>query len=188
MGPSLEPKLVLIITKFNPGWYSTETYYLVKFIIDLVPNITAIIISTIYIQLRYKSFDIFILFLVPNILSAISCQSVGHLLAITCGPNALMGHVLLLSLILLYCGAVTREEDLFELTKYVTMLSPAKETIIRIVTYLYGFDRCPSGQTSAIVSYMGWTDDLYDRSLYLMIFQSVFFTLLAYICLKLKTF
>ena len=160
---------------------------MVKSLIDFVPNFIAIIMWTLSFYWQYNSFDIFILFLVANILSTISCQSVGHLLAITCGPNALMGHILLLSLMLLYSGAVTKEEDLFELTKYLTKLNPAKETILRIVTYLYGSDRCPSGQTSAIMSNMGWTDDLYDESLYLLIFQSVFFTLLAYICLKLKT-
>ena len=170
------------------GWYSTESYYLVKWFIDLVPNILAITILTIVIQFKYNSFDIFILFLLPYILSTISCQSIGHLLAIICGHNSVMAHILFFSLTLLYSGALTKDDDLLMLTEYLTMLNPTKETFHRIITYLYGFDMCPSGQTSAIMSYMGWKNYLYDQSLYLLIFQSIFFTTLAYICLKIRTF
>ena len=127
------------------------------------------------------------MFLWPLILSAISSQSIGHLLAITCGHNLLMAHILLFSLSLLYGGALTKDDDLFVLTKYLTMINPAKETFLRIITYLYGFDMCPSGQTSVIMSYMEWENDLYNQSLYLLIFQSIFFTTLAYICLKIRT-
>ena len=169
------------------GWYSTESYYLVKWFIDLVPNIIAFILFGFVIQLKYNSFDIFILFLLPLILSTITCQSVGHLLGITCGKNSLMGHILFLSLLILYSGALTKDDDLYVLTEYLTMLNPVKETFLRIITYMYGFDMCPSGQTSAIMSYMGWKNDLYDQSLYLLIFQSIFFTTLAYISLKIRT-
>ena len=116
-----------------------------------------------------------------------SSQSLGHLLAITCRKYSLMGHITLSSLMILYSGTLTRESDIFVLTKYLTMLNPAKENFFRVITYLYGFDMCPSGQTSAIMSYKGWTDDLYDQSLYLMIFQTILFTTLAYICLKIRT-
>ena len=160
---------------------------MVKFIIDLVPNIIAITIPTIIVQIRYKEFDIFLLFLLPAILLVISYQSVGHLLAILFGHNALMGHIVVTSLVLLYAGAFTKIEDLFVVTRYLTKLNPAKESIVRIATYLYGFDRCPRGQTSALMSYMGWTDDSHYESLYLLVFQSIFFTSLAYICLKLRT-
>ena len=153
----------------------------------MVPNIIAIIISTIIIAFKYKTFDIFVLFLIPFLLSAIISQSIGHLLAITCGKNALLAHILLVSLFILYGGAFTKEEDLFVLTKYLTKLNPSKQILLRITTYLYGSDTCPSGQTSAIMSNMGWTDNLYDESLYLLIFQSIFFTLLAYVCLKFRT-
>ena len=118
---------------------------------------------------------------------AISSQSVGHLLAITCGHNAIMGHIVVMSLMLLYAGTLTKIEDLFVITRYLTKLNPVKESIVRIATYLYGFDRCPSGQTSALMSYMGWTDDSYYESLYAIMFQSIFFTSLAYICLKFRT-
>ena len=140
------------------------------------------------IRFKYESFEMFQLFLLPILLSTVSSQSIGHLLAVTFHQNTVIAVIITMILIILYSGVFTKDDDLFVLTKYLTMLNPSKETILRIVTYLYGFDRCPSGQTSAIVSYMGWTDNLYDRSLYLLIFQSVFFTLLAYISLKLKTF
>ena len=126
------------------------------------------------------------MFLLPNILSAISCQSVGHLLGITLGQNALMGHIVLLSLMIVYGGALTRDDDLSLLTKYMSMLNPTKQNTIHVITYLYGFDMCPSGQTSAIMSYMEWTDKSYYQSLYLMIFQSMLFTFLAYIGLKIR--
>ena len=87
----------------------------------------------------------------------------------------------------IFSGTLTREDDLTVLTKFITMLNPVKENFFRVITYLYGFDMCPSGQTSAIISYMGWTDDLYDQSLYLLIFQTIFFTTLAYLSVKLRT-
>ena len=127
------------------------------------------------------------MFLLPFILSTITSQSVGHLLAITCGHNSIMAHILYFSLTQLYGGAFTKEDDLFVLIEYLTMLNPAKETVLRVITYLFGLDMCPSGQTSAIMSFMGWKNDLYDQSLYLLIFQSIFFTTLAYICLKIRT-
>ena len=152
-----------------------------------MPNIIALTISTIIFTMHYKSFDIFIVFLLPQIFLAISCQVIGHLLAITCGHNAITGHIVVMSLMLLYAGTFTKIDDLFVITRYLTKLNPAKESIIRVATYLYGFDRCPSGQTSALMSNMGWTDDSYYESLYLLVFQSTFFTILAYICLKIRT-
>ena len=161
---------------------------MVKFIIDLVINIITITITTIIsVQFQYNSFDIFISFLFSAILSAISGQSIGHLLAITFGNNAIIDHIVAVSLMILYAGAFTKIDDLFVITRYLTKLNPVKETFLRITTHLYGSDMCPSGQSSAIMSDMGWNDDLYYESLYLLVFQSIFFTSLAYICLKFRT-
>ena len=89
---------------------------------------------TLVMQMKYNSFDIFLLFIFPSILSTISSQSIGHLLAITCGHNLVMAHILLFSLILLYGGKLTKEDDLFVLTKYLSMVNPVKETFLRIIT------------------------------------------------------
>ena len=81
-------------------WYSTESYYLVKFIIDLVPNPISMTIFTI-IQFEYNSFEIFLLFLWPLLLSTITFQSWGHLVGITCGNKSLMALIILYALQLL---------------------------------------------------------------------------------------
>ena len=154
----------------------------------MLPNLISITIFSLIIQSKYSSFDIFLLFLLPLMLFSINSQSIGYLLAITCGRNTLLVFIIISALIFSYCGLFTKENDLFVLVKYLTKLNPGKQMFFRIITYLYGFDMCPSGQTSALMTYMGWTDDLYNESLYLMIFQSIFFTTLAYICLKVRTF
>ena len=128
------------------------------------------------------------LFLWPILLSTISIQSLGYFIGITCGNRSMMALIIANAFQLLYSGVMTRDEDLFIGIKYLSMLNPAKMTALRMITYLYGFDMCPSGQTSALMTYMGWTDDLYNESLYLLIFQSIFFTIVAYICLKFKLF
>ena len=140
------------------------------------------------IRFKYESFEMFQLFLLPILLSTVSSQSIGHLLAVTCHRNTVIAVIITETLIILYSGVFTKDDDLFVLTKYMTMLNPAKQNNIRIITYLYGSDRCPSGQTSAFMSNIGWTDDLYDRSLYIMISQIIFFTFSAYLGLKIKTF
>ena len=142
----------------------------------------------ISIRFEYESFEMFQLFLLPILLSTISSQSIGHLLAVVCRHNTVIAVIIIHILILLYSGVFTNDDDLFVLTKYMTMLNPAKQNNIRIITYLYGSDRCPSGQTSAFMSQIGWTDDLYNQSLYLMIFQIILFTFTAYLSLKIKTF
>ena len=52
------------------------------------------------------------------------------------------------------------------------MLNPGEETILRVIAYIYGFDMCPSGQTSAIITYKGCKNHLCDQSFFLNYFLS----------------
>ena len=78
----------------------------------MVPNLITMIIF-ISIRFEYESFEMFKLFLLPILLSTVSTQSIGHLLAVVCRHNTVKVVIIIYILILLYSGVFTNDDDLF---------------------------------------------------------------------------
>ena len=119
-------------------------------------------------------------------LSATICQSIGHILAILFGDYSMIAFFLLFQFLLLYSGVYSNNSNLSEFVLQLSKLNVIKETFIHIFTYIYGFGQCPEGQTSAMMLRQGWTVDIYDWSLYILIIQCLCYRFIAYICLKIK--
>ena len=171
---------------FAIDWYSVESYYMVNLIMDFVPNIAFIIIQTSIYQIKYKSMEIFFAILLANTLTAISFQSIGRIVLILFQRNSINAVISITPFLSIYSSGYLKDSDLSDFEKHLIRLSPIKSSFIRIYTFIYGSDRCPDGQSSAFMTYMGWTDNMFDNSLYELIIQSVLYLFIAYLCIKIK--
>ena len=153
---------------------------------DFVPNILFIIIHSFIFQIKYNSVELFFVILLANTLTAISFQSLCRILLALFQRNSMNAFISAVPFLTIYCSGFIRESDLSDIEKYLNLLNPIKSSFIRIYTFIYGSDRCPDGQSSAFMTYMGWTDNMFDNSLYELIIQSVLYLFIAYLCIKIK--
>ena len=166
-------------------WYSTESYFLVTTILDFVPSLISIVIYCLIINV-YEMEGTYAVLLYCLSISALSYQSIGHILGICFGERAVIMSVLLLPIFLCLSGFFIPSTEFGHPVTELSHVVPMRYTIEVILIYFYGFDRCPEGQVSSIMHKFLYTDDMYDMSRNILVYQLVCYRILSYLCLKLK--
>ncbi|CAG2174198.1 unnamed protein product, partial [Oppiella nova] len=159
-------------------WYSTESYFLVTTILDFVPSMVSIVIYCLIINV-YEMEGTYAVLLYCLSISALSYQSIGHILGICFGERAVIMSVLLLPIFLCLGGFFIPSTEFGHPVIELSHVVPMRYTIEVILIFFYGFDRCPEGQVSSIMHKFLYTDDMYDMSRNILVYQLVCYRILS---------
>lgn len=134
----------------------------------------------------YNSLKILSIFLSTSLMGGITLQLIGQIAGVLLEKNFIFIYILLYVINLLYSGNLTTDEDLNVIIRWLIKLNPSKANYENTMILLYGFFECPDGRPTSIMTTMGWTDDLYYDSLYLLIIQFVIFFIVGLVSIKIK--
>ncbi|XP_054164304.1 uncharacterized protein LOC128961998 [Oppia nitens] len=176
----------LFLNENRNNWYSTESYYLVKQLMDIVPAL-ATTVSVVFIVDIYVNRSMTWSLAVSLTLSTLSFQSMGHIVGILFPTNATVVSIMIIPILTLTSNTIAPTASYNQFIKQLSNLSVIKQSLTYLLIAMYGFDRCPQGShISSMLYRYSLTDGDYRRDRHLLIVQLVIYKLLTYILLKLK--
>ncbi|XP_054164189.1 uncharacterized protein LOC128961900 [Oppia nitens] len=178
----------LFLNEHRNNWYSTESYFLAKQLMDILPNLLTIV-SIVFIVDIYERRSMTQPLLLSLTLSTLSIQSMGQIASILFQTDATVISIILIPVLFLNCYTFAPVTLYVKFIRQLSNLLVIKQTQSLLLVSLYGFDRCPTNGGSHISSIMyrySLQDSDYRRDWHLLIVQLVIYKLLTYILLKLK--
>lgn len=139
------------------------------------------------LQLEFYSWKVFSVMSLAFLLVSICNQTFGHMSTIMFNDNFLFVFLLRMFISVLFGGFFVPVKEMSTLQQYIVKLIPDKAGLEYIIVYLYGFYKCPSGEPNAIMTMLEFTDDLHYENLYTLLFLCLFFILINYVVIKIKT-
>ena len=167
-------------------WYSTEAYYLVKSLVDLIPNIAVIATFTMIEDTVYDYEDTLPALLLTFILLSIVCQSMGHICAVLFENNAVIASIITSPFVFVFSNLFLNSEELGDVLAHLTQLNPVRHALNYMLVFFYGDHRCSDDQISAVMKKFVLDEDVFDKSWHSLIILVFLFRILTYICLKFK--
>ena len=172
---------------FSLDWYSTETYFLAKIVVDIPLNLImtvgfAAILST---KFDYKDDALPTLILVYSI-ALIGSRFLGYITAIVFGSHSLVVSMILASLMATFSGTLLSDRGMSDSVVKITSLLMYKWFTKHLMVWLYGFGRCPEDSISSVMYKNNLTDDEFDKSTIIMGCVVLLYFILSYFCLKIK--
>ncbi|CAG2112332.1 unnamed protein product [Medioppia subpectinata] len=135
------------------GWYSVESYFMVKFLVNIIPilvtNICLSFIIDIYDRLDAMPAAIF----VAITLASVAIQRICHLVSICFPRHTASAAIIICVLISITNSFFIPVYEFGPALQHLTNLSPIKFAFKYLVVYLYGRGRCPTGTHISSVLY-----------------------------------
>ena len=117
-------------------------------------------------------------------------QGLGLLIGIISENNDKLAIVLTVGtymICVVFCGFFIVIEELPQPLQWFSYLSYTKQGFESILILIYGFGRCPSGQTPSVLYQFDLTDDkLFWTNVYILVIQVLYLRVLALIALLIK--
>ncbi|CAG2113115.1 unnamed protein product, partial [Medioppia subpectinata] len=169
------------------GWYSVESYFMVKLLVNIIPilvtNICLSFIIDIYDRLDAMPAAIFMVIT----LASVAIQRICHLVSICFPRHTASAAIIICVLISITNTYFIPVYEFGPALQHLTNLSPIKVSFNYLTVYLYGRGRCPTGtHISSVLYKFQLTDEDLDKSWRLLIFQCVFYTIVSYFVLKVR--
>ena len=161
---------------------------MVKFLVDMIPVMLTMVLFSLIMNIPYDREGTLAAFLLVLCLSSLSYQSIGYILGVLFGESAVIASMLCLSLIILFGTILHQIGRIVYPLLMLANLNPWKSQIDHMIIHFYRFNRCPEDQFPFITYKYLLDDHSFDKTLYLLIFQLISFRVLAYCCVKYKTY
>ena len=111
--------------------------------------------------------------------SALSYQSLGHIIGICFGRNAVIYALFVYVLILTFDNTSLPTRELPDVLKKFSSITIKKQSFDYMLVLFYGFDRCPENQISSVMYKKHLDDDDFDKSWTLLLIQLIFYRILT---------
>ena len=149
---------------YDLGWYSTGSYFWAKTLVELpLCLLTTICYAYIVYISNHQIDEQFRLWSYVGVMAvgALTAQGLGFTIGIIANSNEKLANIMSVGVYLfnlLLCGFFAPIDELPDYIEWITYLSFAKQCFEMQMYIIYGFDRCPKGQTSQVLYQMKISD------------------------------
>ena len=176
--------LLIIWFVCSIDWYSAESYFLVKAVLDMIPCLASVLIVSSICNF-YERDDIYGSILFVNTFCFITVQVFSKIIGTCFNKNPTAPIIIAIVYHLLFCDSMIPTHEFGKSIRRLYALNPPGLSAKHLIYKFYG-NKCNEQQISSALYKYNIVDDDYDKTRHLLIFTFIIYAILSYIVLKAK--
>ena len=166
-------------------WYSVDSYFLSKTILDLIPSVVIIIVVIPIMNIAYERNDMWGTMYLLFGLSFLISQSIGHIIGICFDRNPTFAMVWILTFYMLFSDSFVPNREFGSFVKRFTNFGIVAMTTKTNLYKFYG-NKCGPNQVSSVLYRNNIDDKSEDWSLQMLLVNLALMRILSFLVLKIK--
>ena len=179
--------LLIIANLCRSEWYSCESFFLVKVILDHIPAVTTVLIITALVSSGMYHMDgVYWALTLVMVLYGSSALSMGLVLATCCEKSLAPAFISLIIYLMIYNPAFVPYYDFDPTVQKLGVFSAPAYGIGYMLAWVYG-DRCHQDQVSSLLyKYKIDPDDGVQRNFIVLLLITILFRMFCYFAIKVR--
>ena len=166
-------------------WYSVDSYFLAKTILDLIPSVVIIIVVIPILNIAYERNDMWGTMYLSLGLSFLATQSIGHIIGICFDRNPTFATVWVIIFMLFFSDSLVPSDEFGSFVRRLGNLGLIAMTSKSNLYKFYG-NKCGPNQVSSVLYRNNIDDKSEDWSLQMLLVNLALMRILSFLVLKIK--